>query len=95
MEILYQQQDTRMDKKSYVNTMKMAPLVDLKEKRLSIFKEGTSSYNHKHLTLGAASTKRRALEMFNGTIKCVTEKDAEEKRRMVTKLDLIQQSQMN
>ena len=53
----------------------MAPLADLKEKRLQAHKEGTNSENYKHLLLSATSTRRRAKEVFDGTIKKLMEDD--------------------
>ena len=44
----------------------MAPLADLKEKRLPACKEGTSSEDCKHLSLSAASMRK---EVFDGMTK--------------------------
>ena len=53
----------------------MAPLADLKEKRLPAYKEGTSGEDYKHSSLSAASTRSRAKEVFNGTVKKLMDDD--------------------
>ena len=53
----------------------MAPLADLKEKRIPAHKEGTSSENYKHLLLSVALTRSKAKEAFEGAIKMLMEAD--------------------
>ena len=53
----------------------MAPLTDLKEKRLPAHKEGTSSVNCKHLLRSAALPRNEAREVFDRTTKKPMEDD--------------------
>ena len=64
-----------------VKRSEMAPLADLKEKRLPAHKEGTSSENHEHLLLSEVSTRSEAKEAFDGTIKKLMEDDEKVKAK--------------
>ena len=65
----------------------MAPLADLKEKRLPAHKEGTSGEDYKHLLLSAASTRSRAKEAFDGAIKKLMDADVKLKEERVTHME--------
>ena len=89
MEVIQQEQlrsKLRWSKPFHKRSQKetMAPLAELKEKRLPVHKEGTSSEAHKHPLMSVASTRSREKEAFDGAVKKPMDADMKTRRNWKT-----------